>query len=140
VEHLGNPFEYLAFNETHLAVLAHGMTAAEALQRAEHIAADTTIHVLHAGQPGWKIWYFRKFLAEAGSEIISREVDGTSAWTVHTPRTLHAQPSTGTAARPLSAVNATVTDVQNIGVVVPFPAARGPTFSSEASPSYSSGA
>lgn len=124
MEHLSNPFEYLAFDDTHLAVLAHGVTAGDALRRAEQIAPDAPIHVLHAGQPGWKIWYFRESLADACGEIRSLEDDGTSAWAKHMPRPDRAPRSDLRQLPALLAGDLSIPNSLNAAVVIPFPNAR----------------
>jgi hypothetical protein len=78
-ERYWSPFQYLAFDNTSQAILAHGGTAADALYAADQIAPDAPIYVLDAGRLGWKLWDLRMNLYSAkealrrgeGEEIIS---------------------------------------------------------------------
>jgi hypothetical protein len=64
-ERYWSPFQYLAFDNTSQAILAHGGTAADALYAADQIAPDAPIYVLDAGRLGWKLWDLRMNLYSA---------------------------------------------------------------------------
>ena len=62
-------FEYLAFDDTSQAILAHGRTAVDALRAAARIALDAPIYILEAGNLGWMIWSQRLNLGAANSVL-----------------------------------------------------------------------
>ena len=68
-EKSANVFEYLAFDATSQAILAHGHTAVDALYKADRIAPDAPRYILGVGNLGWIIWNQRLSLGAANSAL-----------------------------------------------------------------------
>jgi hypothetical protein len=73
-------FEYLAFDSSSQAILAHGPTAADALSDADHIAPDAPIYVLSAGSMGWTIWDRRMNLLNAKQALERHGIAVARGW------------------------------------------------------------
>ena len=75
-----NLFEYLAFDATSQAILAHGAIAVDALCAADRIAPEAPIYILDAGDLGSMIWSQRLNLEAANSVLECRRKESSRFW------------------------------------------------------------